>query len=73
MPMKRLEFSVDSAAILKEIERQFSSGSDADSPGMVMACQQIRIGLARIAGRAIALNDDVLIKELQRLGAVKEV
>jgi hypothetical protein len=45
MPMKRLEFSVDSAAILKEIERQFSSGSDADSPGMVMACQQIRIGL----------------------------
>lgn len=64
-------FSVDAGAVLKEIERDFTNAGDRSSPGIVMACQIIRIELHAIGLRAIALGDNELLTSLARLGVIK--
>lgn len=70
MAMQSLEFSVNTAAILKEVATHFSNNPN-NVPGIVQALNEIRIGLVRITARAIELHDEPLLKELQRLGCVK--
>ena len=72
MPPQRLAFSVDTPAIFKEIADHFSA-ADNNVPGIVMALNEIRVGLARIAIHAIEIGDMKILTELERLGCVNNV
>lgn len=69
--MKRAEFGLEAGSFLAEVARHFSSGAASDAPGMVMGCNELRLGLLRIAQRAIQLNDEPLLTELRRLGCIR--
>ena len=65
--MNKIEFSVDSASIIREAHAQFSR----TAPGLCEGLNQIRIGLARLAARAIEIEDEPMLVELCRLGCVR--
>jgi len=67
--MKRARFTCDAAAIIREVAAQHNMGL-ADV-GLVRGLDMIRAGLARIAARAIELDDAPLLDILEQLGAVK--
>jgi hypothetical protein len=68
MKMKKIEFSVDAPAVIKEVFDHFNTGTAA--VGLCEGMDQIRKGLARISLRAVELGDMPLLKELERMGCV---
>ena len=64
--MRKLKFSVDTPAITKEVFDHFNG----TAPGICEAMDMIRKGLARIAFRAIEINDKKILEELELLGCV---
>lgn len=68
--MKRAELSVETAALLREVFQHFNS-PNAHSAGICEGIDQLRIGLSRIAARAVELGDEKLLAECQRLSLVR--
>lgn len=65
------EFTVDSAAILREAAEHINATDPGGAGvGVAMGLNEIRRGLARLSIRAIELRDDTLITELVRLGCI---
>lgn len=70
--MNSVGFSVETSSILKECERNFSSGASTDQPGIVMGLRIIRSQLFAIGARAIELGDAQLIDACRTLCIVRE-
>jgi len=66
--VKTINFTVDMPNVLREMFDHFNAPNAGI--GMCEAIDRIRVGMARIAIRAVELGDAELLEELEGLGCV---